>query len=89
MLYYPLVIKAEETVLEEKHGEKFHDYFASTPSFFPKLSKFSEPDTYTMNPKIFRSDLFQALWFIWAIGILEIVEELHSLEIIPKFFNLY
>jgi len=88
-LYYPLVIKAEEQGLKNKHGKNFNNYVVTTPRFFPKLSLFNEPDTYTVNPKVFKKDLLQALWFIWAIGLLEIIEELHDLSIIPVIFRVY
>jgi len=75
--------------LKIKYRETFDAYVSTTPRFFPKLSLLNEPDTYVVNPKVFKKDLLQALWFIWALGILEIIEELHELAIIPKIFNVY
>ena len=88
-LYYPPVIKSEEIGLKKIHEENFTKYMSTTPRFFPKLSLFNEPDAYQTNPKIFRKDLVQALWFVWAIGLFEIIEALHDLGIIPKIFNVY
>jgi protein-S-isoprenylcysteine O-methyltransferase Ste14 len=87
--YYPAVIRSEESRLLRIHGDEFRQYMKSTPSFIPKLSNFKEPDQYSVNPKIFRKNLFDALWFIWIIGLLELVEGLHEAGIIPTFFTLY
>ncbi|MFH2145673.1 MAG: methyltransferase, partial [Candidatus Omnitrophota bacterium] len=88
-LYYPLVIKAEEHDLDEKYGKSFSNYLSTTPRFFPKIALFNEPDTYTVNPKIFRKDLIQAFGFIWTLGILKLIEELHNLDVLPALFKFY
>jgi protein-S-isoprenylcysteine O-methyltransferase Ste14 len=88
-IYYPSVIKSEEVELRKLHGEKFDTYFENVPRFFPNISKLKEPDKYIVNPVIFRRHIFDALWFIWLIAILEIIELLHDLRIIPVMFNIY
>jgi protein-S-isoprenylcysteine O-methyltransferase Ste14 len=87
--YYPFVLKGEEKELMEVHGEKFADYVNSTPSFFPRLSLLQEPDKYEVKPKIFRKNLFDALWFVWLMGILELAEAFHESGLLPVFFKLY
>ncbi|MGA2914614.1 MAG: isoprenylcysteine carboxylmethyltransferase family protein [Sedimentisphaerales bacterium] len=86
---YPSVIRGEEKRLLIKHGEKFKQYRKKTPSFFPKFSLYEEPETYVVNPKIFQKSIFSALWFIWFIGILDIVETLHEIGALPVYFKLY
>ena len=88
-LYYPSVIRSEEKRLLSLHGEKFESYCKKTPRFFPKLSILKEPETYRVNPKIFRRNSFNALWFIWLIGILEMIETLHETGILPAYFKIY
>ena len=31
-----------------------------------------EPETYQVNPLVFRIHIFSALWFVWIAGILEV-----------------
>ncbi|MGB8227194.1 MAG: isoprenylcysteine carboxylmethyltransferase family protein [Sedimentisphaerales bacterium] len=86
---YPGVILGEEKRLLSKHGEKFKQYCQRTPAVFPKFSIYEEPETYVTNPRIFEKSIFSALWFIWLIGILDIVETLHEIGILPVYFKLY
>ena len=88
-LYYPDVIQKEEKILLELHHETYRQYIARTPRFFPDLKYFSEPDTYLVNPKIFRHHLADALMFVWAVGLLEVIEQMHELGWLPVLFSIY
>jgi protein-S-isoprenylcysteine O-methyltransferase Ste14 len=89
LLYYPSVIRSEERRLLTLHGERFEAYRRNTPAFFPKLSLLKEPETYTVNPRIFKRNIFRALWFIWLVGILEIIEAFHETGVLPTYFRIY
>ncbi len=88
-IYYPSVIRSEEKRLLDLHGDTFSSYCKYTPAFFPKLSLLNEPQAYTVNPRIFRKNIFGALWFIWLLGILEVIEELHESGVLPIYFKIY
>jgi protein-S-isoprenylcysteine O-methyltransferase Ste14 len=88
-MYYPTVIRSEERRLLSLHGKKFESYCKNTPTFFPKLSLLKEPETYKVNPKIYRRNSFNALWFIWLIGILEIIEAFHETGVLPVYIKIY
>ncbi len=88
-LYYPVVIRSEERRLSKIHGEMFESYVRTTPSFFPKLSNLKEPEKYLVRPRIFRDNLLHALWFIWIIGILELIESFHEAGFLPVIFMIY
>ena len=88
-LYYPSVIKSEETRLKEIHGVEFQEYMERVPAFFPSFSAFSEPENYTVKPIVFRRHIFSALWFIWILGIVELIEGLREVGIIPSLWSLY
>ncbi|MBC8471864.1 MAG: isoprenylcysteine carboxylmethyltransferase family protein [Planctomycetes bacterium] len=88
-LYYPLVIRAEERKLHNFHGKDFEDYMNITPRFFPEFRAFREPQEYTVKPKAFRKGLFDALWFVWLVGILELIEAFHEYDVLPVLFKLY
>lgn len=87
--YYPFVIKGEESVLIQRHGNAFASYLQSVPRFFPKLSGLTEPDTYTVRPKVIRRHILDALWFIFLLGFLQFVEALHALNILPTLLWVY
>ena len=89
LLYYPGVIRGEEKRLAKAHGEAFEAYRKKVPSFFPKFSLFQEPDTYVVNPKVFRKSISSALWFIWLVAILEIIETLHETGVLRVHFKIY
>jgi len=89
LIYYPFVIREEEKRLSQIHGKEFQNYCRKTPRFFPSFSLLNEPEQYIVVPKVFKKSLFDALWFIWLFGIIEIVEALHEWRIIPIFFRLY
>lgn len=89
LLYYPFVIRAEEKKLRRIHGIDFDRYMSKTPRFFPSLSGLYEPEEYTVRPRLFKRRIFDALWFVWMAGILELVEALHEYNVIPVFFRLW
>ena len=88
-LYYPLVVRKEERRLREAFGADFDDYARRVPVFLPKLALFSEPDTYVVKPIVYRHHMFNALWFVWIAGLLELAEGLKELGWIPSLWNLY
>ena len=88
-LYYPFVIRSEEKKLRAIHLEAFEAYVKATPAFFPKLSLLTEPQEYKVNPISFKRRLFSSLWFVWLVGIMEIIEALHEIKLIPVLFKIY
>ncbi len=87
--YYPLVIKKEEAELLNLHNNDFESYMSRVPRFLPRISGLMEPETYIVKPVIFRKNIFNALWFIWFLGILEIIDRLHVVGVLPTIFYLY
>lgn len=88
--YYPAIIKKEQGRLREIFGKDYDDYCQEVPSFWPRLfTSAKAPETYVVDPKTFTHNLVDAIWFIWAIGLLEMVEALHDSGILPIFCPLY
>jgi protein-S-isoprenylcysteine O-methyltransferase Ste14 len=88
-LFYPGVIDAEERKLLELHGARFLDYCTRVPRFFPRSRLLVEPESYAVRPDRFRAHLFDALWFVWALGLLEILEALHEYRVLPTLLTWY
>ena len=88
-VYYPFVILSEQKHLRSIHGKEYDTYLRATPAFFPKPSLLSEPTEYVVKPHVFRRRIIGALYFIWLVGILELIEEAHELNLLPVFFRLY
>jgi protein-S-isoprenylcysteine O-methyltransferase Ste14 len=86
---YPAVIRREETELRSRFGPAFEAYCARTPRFFPDFSKFEEPASYVVNPRLFRRTMFDVIWFVWFVGVIEFVEGLHELRVFVPLIRLY
>ena len=88
LIGYPAVIRQEEAVLRERFGAEFAAYCARVPRFLPRLSGYVEPETYTVNPRLFRRTMLDVVWFIWFVGILEFVEALHEYHYVQPLVHL-
>jgi protein-S-isoprenylcysteine O-methyltransferase Ste14 len=88
LIGYPAVIRQEEAVLRERFGAEFEAYCARVPRFLPKLSAYVEPETYTVNPRLFRRSMLDVVWFVWFVGILEFVEALHEFHYVQPLIHL-
>lgn len=87
--YYPAVIRGEESKLLSLHGDDFRSYCQKTPAFVPRLSLLNEPESYVVKPRIYRKHMLSALWFIWLLGILEMIEAFREIGVLPVFLELY
>ena len=83
VVFYPAVVHSEEKRLEEKFGNAFRRYKDAVPRWWPNLSLYQEPAEYVVRPRLLRRAYFNAMWFMWAFLLWEILEKLHSTGIIP------
>ncbi len=88
LLGYQRVIQREEEFLRLRFGKAFADYCARTPRFFPKLKGLREPEQCMVNPRLFRRTMGDVLWFIWLVGVIELVEALHEFGFITPLLTL-
>lgn len=89
-LYYPSIIKREQLRLGEIFGRSFSDYCTQTPCFFPRWKCIApQPLEYMVNPRIFTKTFIDAVWFVWLIGIIELIESFHKAGILPILFKFY
>jgi protein-S-isoprenylcysteine O-methyltransferase Ste14 len=87
--YYRFVIKSEEARLKQLFGAVFEEYAKTVPAFFPRFSTFYEPENYNVKPSVYRRHIFSALWFIWIVGIIEVIEGMKELGFLMALWSLY
>jgi len=89
ILFYPLQMDHEEKSLSKVFGKEFQSYLQRTPKFFPKFSLFNTPEECNVGIKIFTRALIRSFFFIWMIGLLELIEGIQQSGIVPTLFSLY
>lgn len=85
-LLYPAVVAKEEARLAEIFGERFREYCARVPRWLPDWSLYREPAALTVSPLHVRRAILDAMWFLWAFGLWEFIEQLHETGILPAYF---
>ena len=88
-LYYPFVIKSEERRLKKLFGNDFEAYAKKVSPFFPRCSTFFEPEQYLVRPSKYRYHMLSAIWFVWFVGILEIIRGIKVMGWLPSLWSLY
>ena len=89
ILFYPLLMNHEEKSLSKTFGKEFQSYSQRTPKFFPKFSLFNMPEECTVSTKVFTRALIRSFFFIWMIGLLELIEGIQQSGAVPALFSLY
>jgi protein-S-isoprenylcysteine O-methyltransferase Ste14 len=89
VFYYPSVVLGEESRLAEIHGQDYQDYCRQTPRFFPSLTALTEPEEYMVRPAIIRKSFIDAIWFVWGVGVIELIKALHDTGVLPVYLMIY
>jgi len=89
ILYYSFTVQKEEDRLLLIHGEAFKTYCEKTPRYLPSLKNFNEPEVYTVDPKLFRRHVGNALLWVCFFGVWGLFECLRMEKIIPTLLNLW
>ena len=88
-IYYPLTMVDEEQRLAARYGQKFTDYARRTPRFVPTFSLYHERETYAVDTRTYRYAFFDAVWFVWAYALIQLIEKLHEGGILPTLFRVF
>ena len=88
-LYYPGIMAREERRLEELFGESFRQYRQRVPRFWPNAGLYSEPTSWTSNPRLFRRHILSDIWFVWIAAIIELVEGMRNVGWLPHLLTLW
>ncbi len=89
MLYYPLVVEREEKYLSERFGGAFADYARITPRWVPDFGLWRSPESLAVNPRFVWITFRDAIPFLLALPLLELIEYAHEAGWLPVFFRLY
>jgi protein-S-isoprenylcysteine O-methyltransferase Ste14 len=87
LFYYPLVMRAEETELTAKFGQAYLSYARNVPRFLLRRFHLHEPEVYPAKPRLFRKSLLDVMWFFWFFMILQLIERLHNMGIVPVYLK--
>lgn len=88
-ILYRSIIHTEETKLKKIFGAPYETYLKTVPRFWPRFSLFHEPKRYEVVPSVFRHAVGDALWFVVAIGVMELIEALQESGLLPMMFSIY
>jgi len=88
ILYYMPVMLSEEEKLTGIYGEEYINFMKKTPRFFPKFSSFNEPEIYMIKARRFRLSFSDVIWFFIFFMILQFIEKLHIIGLVPVLFTL-
>lgn len=83
-LYYPSVIRTEESFLSSQFPG-YEEYKKRVPLFFPRWSNFTDGDL-QVNARALGREIVAAGGFLCMVGVLEMVESLHHARILPTLF---
>jgi protein-S-isoprenylcysteine O-methyltransferase Ste14 len=88
-LYYPGITAREERRLEELFGEAYRQYRQRVPRFWPRLELYSEPASWSSNPRLFRRHILSDIWFVWIAAIIELIEGFRNMGVLPHLLRLW
>lgn len=87
-LYYPSVLASEERFLAQNFAD-FEAYKLQTPTFWPRLSLHHAPKTWEVDVSAFMRNVADSIWFLFFIGIVEMLDIARARGIIVGLYNLY
>jgi len=88
ILYYKPVMLSEEEKLTGIYKQEYINFMQKTPRFLPKFSLFVEPETYMIKARRFRQSFSDVIWFFIFFMILQFIEKLHIIGIIPVLYTI-
>lgn len=88
-LYYPYIVKSEESKLVRKFGQEYLNYLERVPRWIPRTFKMKLPDNVQACPAVIATSIRDAALFFLAIPCFKLFEHLHAWHIVPTWFSLY
>lgn len=82
-IVFDTVIRREERFLRAHFGERFAAYCATTPRWFPRMSRWQGGEELTVRPGLLFNTVRDASWFLLALPLFESIELLQSSGVLP------
>jgi protein-S-isoprenylcysteine O-methyltransferase Ste14 len=74
LVIYGALIRREEVSLQQMFGHKYAEYCRETPRFWPRISRFSLPDSLLIKPKLLTNAVLDGLLWFLALPVFEFIE---------------
>ena len=87
LVYYPLVIVAEEKKLRKVFQGAYDEYMKRVPRLIPRLSLYRDAESLPIKPKYFYLCVLSAMWFPLAFIILRVIQLLQDAGVLPVLFR--
>ena len=82
-ILYPSVVDEEESKLKAIYGKSFEEYVKKIPRWIPDFKHFHQTEAYPIKPRIFTKAMLESMWFLLFYMILQIIENLHHMGVLP------
>lgn len=83
------LIRREERSLQQAFGHEYAEYCRVTPRFWPRISRFTLPDSLVINPKLLTNAVLDGLLWFLALPVFEFIEYAHDAGYIRTWSLLY
>jgi len=79
---YPITVAHEEKRLASIFGAAYAEYCARTPRWIPNFRLYHEPQTLIVCPAEIRRGILDAMWFLWAFFLWEVLEVFRQMGVL-------
>ncbi|MBI4274791.1 MAG: isoprenylcysteine carboxylmethyltransferase family protein [Rhizobiales bacterium] len=82
-IVFYFVVLQEERLLSHTHGKSYRDYMTKVPRFLPRLSLWRDNSTLMIRPPGVLMTFADALMFLIAVPVAELLETLQETGVVP------
>lgn len=83
---YPVTVAQEEKHLSSLFGSAYTAYCTTTPRWIPDWRLYHEPKVLTVCPERIRHGIFDAMWFLWAFLLWQVLEAFRRIGFLHTWF---
>lgn len=85
---FAIVVIKEEAFLSDRFGADYKAYCARVPRFWPRFSSWHDVETVEASPRLVLASVRDGAVFFLAIPLVEGIEYLHVIDVLPTLFRL-
>lgn len=83
VLYYRVVVRREEAYLLAAFGKDYENYMLTVPRWWPNFESWRDADEITVKPHYLRHTLRDSAAFFLALPLLQFIQYLHAVDVLP------